>query len=420
MSENELSRRTFLQSLGLGALALDQGIGAWDVSLDPLNKKTSPEMATNQIGAYGPWASAIANDPPSHSFRRDSWTDIDAWRMAARERFFTRLAQPPKGNMPEVTVERQYVYDGLYIEELSWQLNYGPPTKAVLMKPADADGPLPGVLALHDHGGDKIFGWEKIARVSDNVHPKMMYNHDTLYGSRPWANALAKRGYVVLAPDVFPFASRRVLPEEVPEKLRNGLSTDTPTTMEEINAYNRWAGAHEHIMAKSLFSAGTTWPGVFLHEDQRALDVLCARPDVDADRVGCGGLSGGGLRTVYLGGTDPRIKCAVCVGMMTTWRDYLLNKSHTHTWMVYVPLLARELDYPEILGLRVPLPTLVQSNRQDPLFTLPEMERADQILQSVYQKANARDRYRGSFYDGPHKFDQEMQEEAFDWFGRWL
>ena len=71
-------------------------------------------------------------------------------------------------------------------------------------------------------------------------------------------------------------------------------------------------------------------------------------------RIGCGGLSGGGLRTVYLGGLDPRIDCAVCVGMMTTWRDYLLNVSSTHTWMAYIPGLPHDLDYPEILGLRVP------------------------------------------------------------------
>ena len=81
----------------------------------------------------------------------------------------------------------------------------------------------------------------------------------------------------------------------------------------------------------------------------------------------------GGTRPVFLGGTDPRVKCAVCVGMMSTWRDYLLNKCHTHTWMVYVPLLPRDLDYPEILGLRVPLPTMVLYVEGDQLFTLPEM-----------------------------------------------
>ncbi|MBC7315185.1 MAG: hypothetical protein H5T70_02030, partial [Chloroflexi bacterium] len=118
--------------------------------------------------------------------------------------------------------------------------------------------------------------------------------------------------------------------------------------------------------------------------------------------------------------SDERIRCAVCVGMMTTWHDYLLYKAVNHTWMVYVPLLPRDLDYPEILGLRVPLPTLVLNNRQDSLFTLPEMERADRILAEVYAKAGASERYRCTFYDGPHKFDLPMQAEAFAWFDQWL
>ncbi|HUU54030.1 MAG TPA: hypothetical protein VMY87_03840, partial [Armatimonadota bacterium] len=177
---------------------------------------------------------------------------------------------------------------------------------------------------------------------------------------------------------------------------------------------------HEHVMAKSLFCAGTTWPAIYLADDQRALEVLCARPEVEAERVGCGGLSGGGMRTVYLGGMDARVKCAICVGLMTTWRDCVLSKSWTHTWMMYTPRLPRYLDWPEILGLRVPLPTMVLNDEEDDLFTLPEMRRADGILREVYEKAGAADRYRCSFYPGPHKFDAAMQEEAFGWFERWL
>ncbi|MHC5543046.1 alpha/beta hydrolase family protein, partial [Singulisphaera rosea] len=155
-------------------------------------------------------------------------------------------------------------------------------------------------------------------------------------------------------------------------------------------------------------------------EDRRALDYLCSRPDVEPKRVGCGGLSGGGMRTVYLGGADDRIACACCVGMMTTWRDYLLNKSFTHTWMVYTPGLPLDLDYPEILGLRAPSPTLVMNDEEDDLFTMSEMQRADRILAEVYAKAGATDRYRCTFYPGPHKFDLKMQDEAFGWFDRWL
>lgn len=73
-----------------------------------------------------------------------------------------------------------------------------------------------------------------------------------------------------------------------------------------------------------------------------------------------------------------------------------------------------------MLGLRVPRPTLVQYDEQDTLFTLPEMKRADVMLSRSFTKAGTDDRYRGTFYPGPHKFDLAMQAEAFEWFDRWL
>ena len=380
-------------------------------------------MGLNMIGAYGEWAAGIVGEAPAAlSFRRKKWSksNLAEWRRAARKRLLECLAQPKTGGVPKVTVKRRFTFDGLEMEELWWQLPYGPPTEAVFMKPAGAKGRLPAILGLHDHAGKKYFGRTKITRTADPFDTLMIDHHVHYYGGAAWANEIARRGYAVLVHDAFPFASRRVLVQDVPPAIYNGAKVANPQTPEEIDEYHRWAGGHETIMAKSLFCAGTTWPGVFLAEDQRALDVLAARPDVDAKRIGCAGLSGGGMRTTYLGGADPRIKCAVCVGMMSTWRDYLLHKCHTHTWMVYTPLLPRDLDYCEILGLRVPLPTMVLNDIDDQLFTLPEMERADAILTEVFKKAGAADRYTCSFHPGPHKFDRAMQAEAFDWFDRWL
>ena len=65
--------------------------------------------------------------------------------------------------------------------------------------------------------------------------------------------------------------------------------------------------------------------------------------------------------------------------------------------MVYIPGLPRDLDYPEILGLAAPNPVLVLNNREDQLFTMPEMERADRILTEVYGKAGVPDRYKAIF-----------------------
>lgn len=418
------NRRKFLKKssvASIGMVGLDVLNPFVNDIFSPLNLMNSNENTENLIGLYGPWAvSLIESKLPSLSFRRNEWTNLAQWREMAKQRLIERLGIPDIGGMPKVTLKKQYEYDGLHIEELTWQLPYGRPTEGILLKPANAKGPLPAILAFHDHGGNKYFGTRKITKTSDQQHPLMKEHQQEYYEGMAWANEIAKRGYVVLVSDAFPFASRRVWIQDVPAHLRRGLNDNDPENSENIRKYNEWAGEHEHVMSKSLMSAGTTWAGVFYAEDKKALDVLCARQDVDATRMGCAGLSGGGMRTVFMGGLDDRIKCAVCVGFMTTWKDLILYKSYTHTWMTYVPILPNELDFPEIFGLRAPLPTMVLNDTDDDLYTLPEMKRADKILSDVYAKARASERYKCSFYPGPHKFDKKMQAEAFAWFDKWL
>jgi len=381
-------------------------------------------MDTNMVGAYGPWLDTLlaANEPGLLSYRRPEFSDVAAWRARARAKLLECLALPDSGGTPRVEVVERNVVEGVEAEILRWQLPYGPPTDAVFLKPAGATGPLPGIVALHDHGGMKYFGYRKIADDGRPLHPMLRRHRDEDYGGVAWANEVAKRGYAVLCHDTAPFASRRVRIADTPEAIHWNHAKDVSEdeTPEEINAYNQWAGAHETIWAKSLGSAGSSWPALFLSDDMRAVEVLCARPEVDAARIGCAGLSGGGCRTVYLAGMDERIQVGICVGMMTTWRDYALYKAWTHTWMVWTPVVAKYLEYPEIMGLQLPKPMLVLSNNEDPLFTLTEMHRADAILRAAYDKAGASDRYLGKFYPGPHKFDPEMQAEAWAWFDRWL
>lgn len=382
----------------------------------------SVQPRINQLGAYGPWlANDVLTDAPGRlSFRTGKFKTVDEWRKVAKARALECIAPVNLGGVPQVTVTGRTTYDGLDIEFLAWQLPMGPKTEAVFLKPAGARGPLPGILALHDHGGQKFMGWRKIVRTDDKPWAVQKLHQDTSYEGTAWANEIAKRGYAVLVHDTFPFASRRVLVKDVPERLRVGGVDPEPNDDAGIAKYNAFAGQHEHIMEKSLVSAGTTWPGVYLVEDQRALDVLASRPGVDANRLGIGGLSGGGMRTVFLGGLDPRVKVAIAVGFMTTWREFLLDKAYTHTWMTYVPLLPKDLDFPEILALRTPLPTMVLNCRQDPLYTMPEMERADAMIAETFKRAGAADKYKSIYYEGGHKFDRAMQKDAFAWFDRFL
>jgi dienelactone hydrolase len=423
------NRRKFLKTAGITGIGLAGTGNIFGALNNPvqlnneslLNNSMNLQEKESVIGLYGPWATGEnSKSLPSLSFRNDKFKNVKEWQKAAKKVAMDRMGIPVLGSTPAVTVKKKYTYDNLQIEELSWQLPYGRPTDAILLKPAKVTGKLPAILAFHDHGGNKYFGTRKITKTGDDQHPLMKAHQEHYYTNTAWANEVAKRGYVVLVSDSFTFASRRVMLQDVPERLRNGLNDQNPEDEKNIAAYNEWASDHEHIMAKSLFCSGTTWPGVFFAEDRVALDILSARNDVDAGKIGCCGLSGGGLRTDFMAGLDDRIKCAVSVGFMSTWNDFALNKSFTHTWMTYVPMLPRELDFPEILGLRVPLPTLVLNDIEDQLYTIDQMHRADSILKQVFEKAGAADRYKGNFYPGLHKFDTEMQKDAFDWFDRWL
>ena len=113
-------------------------------------------MRENLLGAYGPWFAdtVLGDEPPALSLRRGGWRDLDAWRSEARARTLQCLAPVDLGGVPQVTVQAQHTWDGLHVEHLSWQLPVGPRTEAVFLKPEGAAGPLPGVLGLHDHGGN--------------------------------------------------------------------------------------------------------------------------------------------------------------------------------------------------------------------------------------------------------------------------
>jgi len=189
---------------------------------------------------------------------------------------------------------------------------------------------------------------------------------------------------------------------------------------EYIETYNTFSNEHESMIAKSLFMAGTTWPGIMLYEDMRALDYLLTREEVDPHRVGCGGLSGGGERTIFLSGMDSRIKCAVCSGFMTTFAQTVRHNISHHTWMVHLPYLSNCLDLPDLITLSGGNPVMVQYCEDDELFAIEGQREANDKISKIYSKMERPELYSGRFFPGGHRFDIKMQDIAFEWYDRWL
>ncbi len=319
-------------------------------------------------------------------------------------------------NPMEVRMESQWGKDGVIGEEVSWSVGYGPRTHAYVLKPANAMGPLPGIVALHDHSDFKFYGKEKIADGWEEPLPILSDFRQTPYGGRAYANALAREGFVVLVHDVFLWGSRR-FPLDTMLEMMGSKTADllkARQTSDEIEVYNTAAYFHEHWVSKYCNILGTNMAGVVSFEDRVALNYLLSRADVDTERIGCVGLSGGGNRAALLNATHESIQATVIIGLMTTYAA-LLDHNMSHTWMLFPFGWSRHGDWPDIAASRAPLPLLVQYDMQDHLFTEDGMREAHMRLQNHYWSVGKPEAYTGKFYPGPHKFDLEMQSAAFDW-----
>lgn len=372
------------------------------------------------MGEYADLISAFSAELKyPYSYLNDKWSDIGSWQAEVRAILRGMMAYSPAALPLDVKSEGTYEIDGVVNEHISYAQPFGPRTEGIFLKPAGISGKLPGIIALHDHGGFKYFGKEKITAVKVE-HPILKGFKEQYYGGRSWATELAKRGYCVFVPDVFLWGSRKQTYERLPEYIEQRSGGHPKDSTEYIEMYNGFAGDHESMVAKSLFLSGTTWPGVMVWDDMRAVDYLTSRPEVDTSRIGCGGLSGGGNRSIFLTAMDERINVSFCAGFMCSFNETAKHRIQCHTWMFHLPGLAKMMDLHDVYSLHGARPTMVLYDEEDSLWTSAGQHESDKQLKKIYAKMGVPEFYRGNFYPGDHKFDIEMQEDAFNFLGEHL
>ncbi len=289
-----------------------------------------------------------------------------------------------------------------------------------LLLPNKAEGKRPGVVALHDHGGWFYHGREKLVRM-EGEHAALGKFREQYYGGRTYADELARRGFVVLVPDAFYWGERRLQYKQPPKELQAHLGALKPEQPEYVQAFNTWARERNMELNTWLSFSGTTWMGIVNYDDRRSVDVLASLPEVDARRIGCLGLSGGRYRSTYLAGMEPRIRAAVITGWMTSLATTLDIPYSVHAALFDAFGVHQNLDHPDIATLAAPdCAIFVQNCARDRLFTRAGMESAAAKIRAVYEDLKRPERYRSKFYDVPHQFNLEMQEEAFEWLEKWL
>ncbi len=365
------------------------------------------------LGRYEDWPAYAAR----HHFAATS---------PSAQQLVDTLGVPATAPVTEYRVETQTEHDGVITSRLSWQLGFGPRTSAWFVRPARSTGPLPGILALHCHGGIKSHGAERLVllpREEENVAgattaagfgPVPVQLREKLYGGRHWATWLAQQGFAVLAHDAFMWGSRGFGLETQPWRTAQAVNGQQALWREAgvepspADLYNAAASNHEETVAKAATLLGTSIAGTVAHDDLAALGILASLPGVDPERLGCTGFSGGGGRAMVLAALSPLIRSYVVTCTMTTFASLLPAYLDAHSWLLHSPGLSRLGDWPDLVMRSTAGAVLVQYALADQLFPEAGMRDADAHLSERMPAG----RYTGSFWPGPHVFSTAMQEEA--------
>lgn len=350
-----------------------------------------------------------------YGFHALSWnlnkvSELNVFKEKLRQKLLELLLPNIPVEFRNASIDSSVIYDDVVIEKISYGLPYGGKSEGFFMYPRKrVSEKLPAVLALHDHGGFKYFGKEKIAFVSNEPEILRSYKK-SFYGGRSWAFELAKKGFAVLAIDVFLFGSRRI-----------GVVDETSIgdVNEVVKRYNEASYRIENFVAKVLSIIGVSILGLIVYEDLVSLKYLLSRDEVDPNRIGSCGASLGGLRSLLLAALDNNVKCSVVAVAMSTI-DEIIKRGIEHAWTLYVPSMLKYFDFPDLALLHAPKPLMIQYCKQDAIFPYEGQLKAHNKILSIYKSLGAEHNYHGVFYEKPHIFDVEMQEDAFSWLSKCL
>lgn len=211
-------------------------------------------------------------------------------------------------------------------------------------------------------------------------------------GDGQYAQELASRGYVVIAPDYL------------------FLGPDYKTDPAKIG-----------------YVSGTM-KGIVNHI--RAVDVLVSMPEVDSSRIGSVGLSLGGHNSLFLAVFDPRIRAAVSSAGFNTFAKYYGGNLKGWTSNRYMPRIASDygsdparmpFDFTEVLAAIAPRAVFVNAPVSDSNFEVSGVKDCVSAARPVYEKIfGAGDKLVAHYPEGGHGFSPAAKEVAFGYLDRWL
>lgn len=333
-----------------------------------------------------------APEQAPYRFRAQSPSETEAWQDQTRQLLNDTVGfqSLPVGTLAPKTIET--VDKGDYVRE-KILLHTSPHTvmPVYLLIPKTGQQPLPVVLAWHGHG----YGVKDIVGLWEDGSERD--NPDGIH--KDFGVALCRKGFVVAAPEISCFGERQT----DFSYLDTTLGQSAPET------------TCDHT-AKLAFHLGGSVLGLRVFDGKRLVDYLETRPEVDINRLGAMGLSGGGMHTFFSTSLDERIRACVISGYYSTFKNSILAMHHCEC--NFVPGLHQFGEMYDLIGLIAPRPVLIEAGTRDPIFPIEAVKQSVEIARNrVYTIFGCPEQIETDYFEGRH---QISGDRAYDFLAKKL
>ena len=326
--------------------------------------------------AFGLWG-LYAPEKAPYRFRAQNRVEAEAWQAATRQALAETVGfqDLPAAELAPQKIEE--VDRGDYLRE-KWLLQtwQGALMPVYLLLPKVAAQPLPVVLAFNGHG----YGVKDIVGLWEDGQERAIpdgYQKD-------FGVALCRRGFAVAAPEIACFGER----QSDFSYVNTTIGAEIPTSCNHT--------------ARLAFTLGGSVVGLRVYDGKRLVDYLQTRPELDTNRLGAMGISGGGMHTFFSACLDTRIKACVISGYYCTFKDSILGVDHC--MCNFVPGLAEFGEIHDLVGLIAPRPVLVEAGTYDEIFPIEAVKRSVRAARErVYRLFGCEDQFEADFFEGRHQ-----------------
>ena len=313
--------------------------------------------------------------PRQLAFQATTVAEAEAWQVELRAKLTELVggfAQEKCDLQSEVLESREfpgYIRETVQFKSRQHSVIFG---YFLSPKHLDSSTPNPTILCLagHGRGVDDIIGIEEDGSMRAEFGG---YQND-------FALQCLAHGYSVLAIEQFGFGHRR---DAVAHQKGGGSSSCQPS-----------AGA--------ALLLGHTMVGWRVYDAIRAFDYLATRPEVDMNRLGIMGISGGGTTTFFTAAIETRVKAAVVSGYFNTFRDSILSLSHCID--NYIPNVLQYAEMYDIAGLIAPRALFIESGTEDTIFPIEATRFAVNEAKAIFNCFNADDKLGFEAFEAGHSF----------------